>query len=70
MAIKRSIEIKKNGSVYNLDLTSDSREAADRVTAKWLLSIGYKPPRFFGLIKSKELSAFSKDVLRFMHEGA
>lgn len=62
--------IEKGGYVHTLELTGHSRDSANREIAAWLLRIGYKPPRFFGLIKPRELKVFPKEVLQKMRQLA
>lgn len=62
--------IERDGYTYTLELTNYTRHDAHRAMAEWLVRIGYKPPRFFGLVMPNELRIFPKEVHNLMRRIA
>lgn len=62
--------ITRGGKTNTLELSNYEEDEAYQVVALWLLRIGCKPPRFFGLIVADELRVFPKEVIRLMRKYA
>lgn len=62
--------ITRGRKTHTLEMTNYEEGEVYQAVALWLLRIGYKPPRFFGLIVADELRVFPKEVLRLMRKYA